>query len=190
MTKLFSARILLAGFIFLLLALLVLVVVNNMRGREVAIVKEFLRSEDDLAMQQLNYTETHDGIRKWTVQAESASHNLKQESAQLNMLTLTVYNPASSDLTVTSSSGALDLKKRQVLLRGDVVLKAASGETVYTDELLFIDSEKIVKTEHPVRLVADGYTVSGKGMRFNVTNRNLVLLSQVSAVYNKGLNVK
>lgn len=190
MAKLFSARFLLAGFILLLLALLVLVVVNNMRGSEVAVIKEILRSEDDLSMQKLNYTETRNGVRKWTVQAESASHNLKQESAQLKGLTLTVYNPTSSDLTVTSSTGKLDLKSRQVLLRGDVVLKAASGETVYTDELWFIDNEKIVKTERPVRLVADGYTVSGEGMRFDVTNRNLVLLSQVKAVYKEGLNVK
>ena len=190
MAKLFSARFLLAGFIVLLLVLLVLAVVGNMRSSEVAIVKEILRSEDDLAMQQLNYTETHDGVRKWTVQAESASHNLQQESAQLNMLTLTVYNPSASDLTLTSSTGELDLKTRQVLLRGDVVLRAASGETVYTDELLFIDGEKIVKTDHPVRFVADGYTVSGTGMRFDVTNRNLVLLNQVTAIYKEGLSIK
>lgn len=190
MAKLFSARFLLAGFIILLLVSLVLAVVSNMRSTEVAVVKELLRSEDDLAMQQLNYTETHNGVRKWTVQAESASHNLQRESAQLKMLTLTVFNPSASDLTVTSTTGELDLKNRRVLLRGDVVLKAASGETVYTDELLFIDDEKIVKTEHPVRLVADGYTVAGKGMRFDVTDRNLVLLSQVTAVYREGLNVK
>ena len=190
MRKLFSARFLLAGFIVLLLALLVLTIVSNMQRTEIAVVKELLRSEDDLAMNQLNYTETRDGVRKWTVQAESASHNLKQESAKLKILTLTVYNPSASDLTVTSSSGEIDLKNRQVLLRGDVVLKAASGETVYTDELLFIDGEKIVKTESSVRLVADGYSVVGTGMRFDVTNRNLVLLSQVTAVYNKGLDVK
>lgn len=190
MAKLLSARFLLAGFILLLLVLLVLVIVNNMRGSEVAVVKEILRSEDDLSMQKLNYTETRDGVRKWTVQAESASHNLKQESARLKKLTLTVYNPSSSDLTVTSSTGKLDLRNRQVLLRGDVVLQAATGETVYTDELLFIDNEKTVRTDHPVRLVADGYTVSGEGMRFDVATRNLVLLSQVKAVYREGLNVK
>jgi LPS export ABC transporter protein LptC len=190
MTKLFSARFLLAGFILLLLALLVLVVVNNMRGSQVAVVKEILRSEDDLSMQQLNYTETRNGVRKWTVQAESASHNLKQESARLENLTLTVFNPSSSDLKVTSSTGRLDLRNRQVLLRGDVILQAASGETVYTDELWFIDNDQIVKTDQPVRLVADGYTVSGEGMRFDVTSRNLVLLSQVKAVYKEGLNVK
>ena len=189
MAKIFSARFLLAGFIVLLLALLVLTIVSNMRRSEV-VVKEFLRSADDLSMQQLNYTETHDGVRKWTVQAETASHNLKQESAKLKMLTLTVYNPSASDLTVTSTTGELDLKNRQVLLRGDVVLKAASGETVYTDELLFIDSDKIVKTEHPVRLVADGYSVSGIGMHFDVASRNLILLSKVTAVYNEGLVVK
>ncbi len=190
MRKLFSARFLLAGFIVLLLVLLVLSIVSNMQSTEVAVVKEFLRSKDDLSMSQLNYTETRDGVRKWTVQAESASHNLQQESAKLKMLTLIVYNPAASDLTVTSTSGELDLQSRQVLLRGDVVLKAASGETVYTDELLFVDSEKLVKTEHPVRLVADGYSVSGTGMRFDVTTRNLVLLNQVTAIYNKGLSDK
>lgn len=190
MAKILSARFLLAGFIALLVTLLLLVVVNNVQRSEVALIKEIVRSEDDLAMKELNYTETRDGIRKWTVQAEAASHNIKQEMAQLKHLTLTVYNPSSRNLVVTSATGELDLKRRQVLLRGDVVLKAASGETVYTDELLFVDSEKIVRTERPVRLVSDAYTVSGTGMRFSVADRRLVLNSQVEAVYKEGLNVQ
>lgn len=190
MAKKISARLLLAGFIVLLTVLLVLVVANNMRRTEIAVVKELVRSEDDLAMKQLNYTETRDGVRKWTIRAESAKHNLKLESAQLKNLTLTVYNPAASDLSVTSTSGELDLKNRQVWLRGDVVFRAASGEKVYTDELLFNDDKKLVQTDSPVRLVADGYTISGTGMRFNLSNRILVLKSLVEAVYREGLNVQ
>jgi LPS export ABC transporter protein LptC len=190
MTKLLSARFLLAGFILLLVVLLVLTVVSNLRKADVAVVEQFLRSDDDLAMKQLNYTETRDGVRKWSVHAESASHDLKQEMALLKQLTLTFYDPSSTDLMVTSSAGELDLKNRQVVLRGDVVMKTTSGETIYTDELIFVDSEKMVRTEHPVRFVADGYTISGKGMRFDVTNRSMVLQHQVEAVYREGLNVK
>ena len=180
----------LAGFILLLLVLLVLTVVGNLRTTKVAVVEQFLRSDEDLAMKQLNYTETRGGVRKWAIQAESASHDLENESAQLKRLTLTFYDPSSSDLTVTSSIGELDLKNRQVLLRGDVVMMSTTGETVYTDELLFVDAEKVVRTEHPVRFVADGYTISGKGMRFNISSRSMILQSQVEAVYKEGLNVK
>jgi LPS export ABC transporter protein LptC len=190
MTKLLSARFLLAGFILLLVVLLVLAVVGNLRKAEVAVIEQFLRSDDDLAMKQLNYTETRGGVRKWSVQAESASHDLKNETAQLKQLRLTFYDPSSSDLVITSATGALDLKKRQVVLRGDVVMKAATGETIFAQELIFVDSEKLVRTEHPVRFVADGYTISGTGMRFNITNRNMVLQHRVEAIYEKGLNVE
>lgn len=190
MTKLFSPRFLLAGFILLLVVLLVLAVVSNLRKAEVAVVEQFLRSDDDLAMKRLNYTETRDGVRKWSVQAESASHDLKNETALLKQLILTFYDPSSSDVIITSSTGELDLKKRQVVLRGDVVMKAATGEAIYTDELIFVDSEKSVRTEHPVRFVADGYTISATGMRFDIVSRSMILQHQVEAVYKKGLNVE
>jgi LPS export ABC transporter protein LptC len=190
MTKLLTTRFLLAGFILLLVLLLVLAVVISLRTAEVAVVNQFPRSDDDLSMKQLNYTETRGGVRKWAVKAESASHDLKQEIAQLKELTLVLYDPSANDLTVTSATGELDLKKREVLLRGDVVMKTAAGETLYTDELLFVEGEKIVRTESLVRFVADGYTVSGTGMRFNITNRSMVLQSQVEAVYKEGLNIR
>ncbi|MBE0500242.1 MAG: LPS export ABC transporter periplasmic protein LptC [Desulfuromonadales bacterium] len=188
MKKIFSARFLLAGFILLLGLLLVLIVVSNLRTPEMAAVSQLLGSDDDLAIQQLNYTETRGGVRKWSVQAQSATHDMKQERAQLKQLTLTFYDPTSSDLILTSATGELDLKKREVLLRGDVVIQAATGEAIYTDELLFVDAEKVVRTDHPVRFVADSYTVSGRGMRFNITNRTIVLLHQVEAVYKEGLD--
>lgn len=190
MTKLLTTRFLLAGFILLLVLLLVLAVVSSLRNAEVAVVNQFLRSDDDLAMQQLNYTETRGGVRKWSVKAESASHDLKQEIARLKELTLVLYKPSANDLIVTSAVGELDLKKREVLLRGDVVMKTAAGETLYADKLLFVESEKLVRTESRVRFVADGYTVSGTGMRFNITNRNMVLQSQVEAVYKEGLSIR
>jgi LPS export ABC transporter protein LptC len=190
MTKLLSARFLLAGLIVLLIVLLVLAVVSNMQSTKVAVVHQLLSSDEDLAMSRLNYTETRDGVKKWSVQAESASHDLKQETAQLKQLTLTLYDPSASDVTVTSLSGEMDLKKRQVLLQGDVVMKAATGETVYTDELLFVESKKMITTDHFVRLITDAYTLSGKGMRFDITDRSLILQSQVEGLYHEGLNVK
>ena len=187
MANWFSARILLAGFILMLATLLIVLVVGNLRQSRTEAVLDIIRPDADLAMQKINYTETQDGQRKWSVQADSATHDFKENSAVIENIRMVIYDLKDGDMIVTAREGRLNMTDGLVLLRGDVVLENVNGQSVLTDELEFDDNTNLLSTGKAVQVVSDDVNLSGVGMRYDLDRKSLKLLSSVEASFRGAL---
>lgn len=181
MVKWFSARILLAGFIALLATLLVVLVVGNVRREKTRPVLEVVRSDSDLAMQKINYTETQDGRRKWSIQADSAAHDFNERYATIENIRMVIYEQQGGDIVVSARQGRFDMDKGLVTLQGDVRLADESGQSIYTDRLEFDDPGNVLRSEESVRIVSNGMALTGVGLRYDLRRNIFRLLDSVQA---------
>jgi len=183
MANWFSARILLAGFIILFAALLLFLVVGNLRQNTTEAVLEIIRPDADLAMQKINYTETQDGQRKWSVQADSATHDLEGNTALVHKVRVVIYNQKDGDIIISAQEGSFDINGGIVTLHGNVILENLNGQSIMTEDLVFVDGQNLLKSENKVQLVSPDLELSGVGFRYNLEHKRLKLLSSVEARY-------
>lgn len=183
MVKWFSARNILAGLILLLAALLTVYTAERLLSGPAEQVVDLIRPEADLTMQTIHYTETRNGERVWSVQADSAEHDLTSGQARVETIRMVVYDKRNGDIRISAQQGDLDLERRQVRLRGKVVVETGKGQRLLADDLLFVDAERTVSTDGPVVVVGPEFEVSGVGLHYVIDSRRLTLRDQVEAKF-------
>ncbi len=186
MANWFSARILLAGFILLLATLLIVLVVGNLRRDSTDVILDVVRQDSDLALRKINYTETQDGRRKWSIQADSATHDLKGRVATIENIRMVIYEQDGGDINVSSRRGRFDLENGLVTLLGDVTLKNASGQSILTEELEFDNKRNLLLSEKSVKVVSNEMQLTGVGLRYDLGQGVLNLRSSVEASFSGG----
>jgi LPS export ABC transporter protein LptC len=181
MTKRFNVRNLLALAILVLAGALIFAVIRNFKGVAPEEIIESLPGNVDLSLKQINYTETRDGKRHWTLVADSADHTVKDGTTRIENIHMTFYDEESGDVILTAEKGELKSDSREVTVRGDVVVQNPQGYFLYTDSLLYREAERMITTEEPVRMVSEKMEVTGVGMRLHIEDHTLVLLSDIQA---------
>jgi LPS export ABC transporter protein LptC len=182
MIRRLNIRNLLALLIIMLSGALILTVVRNFQG---VLPEEDLKAlprNIDLALQEIRYTETSDGLRRWTLVAESAAHSVSEGVSRIENIQMTFYDPqGAEEVSLSARSGSLQADSREVEAQGDVVVKSSRGFALYTEQLTYREADRMIRTAAPVRMVSDQMELTGKGMRLSIADHTLVLLSAVQA---------
>ncbi len=177
-----TIRNLLAISILVLAGGLTVLVARNFKGAAPQEIIETLPRNVDLSLKQISYTETREGTRRWTLVADSAAHNIGSGTTRIENIHMTFYSVNGlGDLTLTARSGELNSETREVVVNGDVVVRSPKGYVLYTDWLQYRETDRVARTDAPVRLVSDRMEVTGTGMRLNVQEQTVDLLSTVKA---------
>jgi LPS export ABC transporter protein LptC len=181
MTKKLNIRNLLALAILVLAGTLTIVVVRNFRGAAPEEVIESLPRNVDLSLQEINYTETREGRRRWTLAADSAAHNVGDGITRIENIHMTFYDEDRGDMVLTARSGEMKSASHEVTVRDNVVVRSPQGYALFTDSLRYREADRVIRTDKPVRLVSDKMEVTGIGMRLDIQDRTLALLSNIEA---------
>lgn len=182
MTRRLNARNVLPFVILLLAAVLTVTVIRNFQGGSPEEALEALPRNIDLSLKEISYTETRDGLRHWTLAADSAAHSMGEGVTRIENIRMTFYDrQGAEDVTLTARSGSFRADTREVEIHGDVVVKSPRGFALYTEHLQYREKDRLLLTSDPVRMVSDRMELTGKGMRLSVPDRTLKLLSAVRA---------
>lgn len=182
MTGKLNIRNFLAVVILVLAGALTITVVRNFQGSLPEEDLEALPRHIDLALKEIRYTETSDGIRRWTLVADSAAHSVSEGVSRIENIQMTFYDrQGAEDVVLSARSGSFRAESREVEALGDVVVKSARGFALYTEQLVYREADRVIYTQSPVRMVSAGMELTGKGMRLSVVDHRLELLSTVRA---------
>ncbi len=166
-----NLRNLLAAAILVFAGILIVVAVRSFQGGRPEEILEHLPRNVDVALQQIHYTETRDGVRHWTLIADSAAHSVVE---------------GLGDVVMTARSGRFDVSERVLEAAGDVVVRSPEGYAFHTETARYRDADRTIRTEAPVRIVSDTMEVKGRGMRYSLEDQTLTILSEVVAHLENG----
>ncbi len=140
-------------------------------------------SESDLALESINYTETRDGVPRWSLKAESASHDLGEGVTRIENIRMVFYDvPELGEVTLTARSGEMQQDPRVILLKGDVAAENGSNFSFYADQVSIDPERRLIRTEEPVRILYQNMNIYGRGMNLEIDERKLTVLSRVETL--------
>ena len=178
-----NVRRVLATAIVVAVILLSLAIWRHMQRLPVQEVLEALPQDIDLALDDLHYTETQDGIKRWTLSSDRAEYLRGSNLIQLTPVSLVFYDAGSfGDLILTADHGQLQEDTRQVDVHGNVIVTATDGEQLTTESLRYSEQNRELTTSAPIHLRTPRMELTGVGLRIDLENDILVVKENVKMV--------
>lgn len=175
-----NVRRILALFILLAVIVLSLVVWRHVHQAPVQEVLEALPPEIDLALDNLNYTETQDGRKRWTLTADRAEYLRASNLVRLTPVQLTFYDAGTvGDLGLTADHGELEEDTRQVDVWGNVVITGEGGERLQTEALRYQDQQRLLSTAEPIHYQAPRMELTGVGLLIDLEKNTMLVKKDV-----------
>lgn len=147
-----------------------------------------LPANADLSLQDIQYTETSEGIRRWTLTAKSGAYEAGQGKSAVQDMRLEIFDKQGREqMVLTADHGVWLSETGEIEAQGNVVVKTTEGYTLYTEQLGYSTRNDQVSTDQAVRVKKDSVELFAHGMRYGLKDRRLTLISQVRALFMLGI---
>ncbi len=141
----------------------------------------------DVTLNQLNYTETKNGVAQWNIIADSAAHDMAKGVTEVDNIRMRLFNQQQvGEVLLTAKTGTINLAKHYVVARGDVVLVTENGLSFVSDSVTFTGNSAesgIITTDDRVKIKSDQFELNGTGMSGDIAQGIFTLKNDVAAVY-------
>jgi lipopolysaccharide export system protein LptC len=136
----------------------------------------------DASIKDFVFTQTKDGTVQWEVRAKKAKLFEQENRADLQQVTVTLYNKGGKDLTLEGDEGTFDTIRKDFLLvkRGaEIIVTTQSGYTIITNHLLWNEDRQEIMTSDPVTITGHGLQVNGRGLQGKLRIEEFEVLDDV-----------
>lgn len=141
----------------------------------------------ELSLQDIHYTETKDGVKRWDLYAETGEYDKGGDVTRLKGVRFVLKGDArGGDITLRADRADYFNATKDVSLSGNVVAKSASGMEFATGSVYYQSARSLVTTKDRVRYSDPSLSVEGVGMELAVKTRNLRVLKDVRATVRPG----
>lgn len=138
----------------------------------------------EIEVHGLHMVETKDGSKLWEVRADKAEVFERDGVTHLRRVGAPVEVVLHSDegvLTAAADEAVVDLRSKDVTLRGDVRGRSDRGTDLRTDSLHWVAATRLLHTPDPVVLTRGGLVSVGKGMEAETNLERVRLLGGISS---------
>jgi LPS export ABC transporter protein LptC len=91
--------------------------------------------------------------------------------------------------TVTSDEGTLDNNRRDVSLKGNVVIRSSDGLEMRTPTLQWNNEQRSLATDDDVQISREGTTITGKGLTVQMKEESAEIRRNVRVVIKSNLAI-
>ena len=146
-------------------------------------------SEADLTIDQMHVVQNKQGDKNWEMWAKTAKIYHKKNLTELEVIHIRYYPKNGKPLDITADNGEMENDSRNMLVRGNVLIKSSVGYTLRTDSLRFRPKDKQIDTDAKILLEGKSFNLTGVGLHGQTDIGLFILNHSVKAViYNTGTN--
>ena len=178
-----TRKILAAAIVISSVALVAYIAVQVGKEKRAQEPPALLPKNVDVAMDQLQFSEVKDGVKKWDLTADKAEYEKAKELTRLARPKMTL--PAAEGheaMVVTADKADYFNATRDVKLFGNVALNSEKGLRFTTERAEYVAAKSQIISNDRVRVIKGGLTVNGIGMDLSTVTRNIRIRSNVTAV--------
>jgi LPS export ABC transporter protein LptC len=138
----------------------------------------------ELEIQGVHMVETKDGSKLWEVRADRAEVFERDGVTHLRQVGVPVEVVLYSDqgtLTAVAAEAVIDLKSKDVTLRGDVRGRSDQGTDLRTASLRWVAATRLLYTKDDVVLTRGGLVNVGQGMEAETNLEKVRMLGGISS---------
>lgn len=140
----------------------------------------------DQKVQGVHLVESRSGANDWELFAEAAEGSQGQGAWELRNVKVLFYNGPNVDYTVTGNEGSIDMRTKNMLIKGAVSTTSTNGYLFKTEEIRYdagqrrMASPTAVYMKGPKDEQGDGFEVNGEGMFVEVGGSKMVIQRKVA----------
>jgi len=179
-----KAKIIAATLIVLALGAVVVFAITRVMGEKKANVIKILPDEADVRIQDFIYTEVGQNNIRWEVKAKSAQYKKKQNLAVFDRVEIKITTQEGKVFVMTGDKGEMVTDKKDVEIKGHVVITSDAGDKFSTDYLRYSDTQKKIHTDAPVAMENKRMKIKGVGLSILIEKGELTVASGVKAEIN------
>lgn len=144
-------------------------------------------NEADQTMSSIHMVETKEGAKDWELWSDEAKSIASKDIVLLKGVKSLFHGKDGTVFTVTGRRGQINVPRKDLEISGEVQTKTSNGYTFFSDDMKYISKTRILETASAVKVVGPpqegkrALLLNGKGMRTNVADSNIEVLSQVRA---------
>jgi LPS export ABC transporter protein LptC len=147
-------------------------------------ILKILPDHVDLQIKDFIYTEVGEENSKWEVKAQTAQYHKKENLALFDRVQIKLTTAEKKVYVMTGDKGQMLTDKKDIEIRGHVVIVSESGDRFITDYLKYSDAEKKFYTDAPVTMENKKMKIKGIGLTLFMNSGELNLSSSVKAKIN------
>ena len=136
----------------------------------------------DATISQFSFKQTKGDKVQWQVEAREARLFEEDKKALLDKVVVTLFGFEGKEMTVEGDEGSLDTQTKNFLLVNrtePLVIYTASGYTIYTNHLAWMDHAREIRTDDAVRIVGHGLELTGRGLLGHLDTEEFEVLEDV-----------
>ncbi|MDL1969407.1 MAG: LPS export ABC transporter periplasmic protein LptC [Candidatus Desulfofervidaceae bacterium] len=131
-------------------------------------------------LKDVYYRSVKNGVKCWEIKAEEAKKvDNKNEYAILKNIKATFFPKNGNPLHLSGNKGILNLKTKELEIKGNVRIWRDDGYRFWTDHLYYSDSRHLLFTDAPVSLEETSLKLTAQGMKFFIKENKLILCQNV-----------
>jgi LPS export ABC transporter protein LptC len=161
----------------------IVAVIRNIGSKPKNVLK-ILPDHVDLQIKDFVYTEVGAANSKWEVKAQTAQYNKKQNLAVFDRVQIKLTTAEKKVYQMTGNKGQMLTDKKDIEIKGNVVIVSESGDRFTTDYIKYSNAERRFYTDAQVFMENNNMKITGKGLVLFMNTGELNLLSSVKAKIN------
>ncbi len=132
-------------------------------------------------IKEVHINETLEGNLRWTLNADQAEVYDQKGITVMRKVVVQVFS-RDGDWTVTSDEGTLDNNRRDVSLKGNVVIRSSDGLEMRTATLGWDNENRALATDDAVEISREGTTITGRGLAVRMKDETAAVRQNVRVV--------
>jgi len=159
------------------------VVAWRVMGRRAPTPVQQPAQQAEYQIKEVHINETLEGNLRWTLNADQAEVYDQKGITVMRKVVVQVFS-RDGDWTVTSDEGTLDNNRRDVSLKGNVIIRSSDGLEMRTPTLEWNNEQRALATDDDVQISREGTTITGKGLSVQMKEETAEVRRNVRVVIN------
>ena len=159
------------------------VVAWRVMGRRAPTPVQQPAQQAEYQIKEVHINETLEGNLRWTLNADQAEVYDQKGITVMQKVVVQLFSK-DGGWTVTSDEGTLDNNRRDVSLKGNVVIRSSDGLEMRTPTLQWNNEQRALATDDDVQISREGTTITGKGLTVQMKEESAEIRRNVRVVIN------
>jgi LPS export ABC transporter protein LptC len=133
----------------------------------------------DIKLDRVRYTETHEGIKEWELEAESAVYFKEENTVQLEKIKAKFFGKNLETYVLQGGKGKFNTQTKEIEIFDGVKVDSSDGYQFLTRSLRYQSGKKELTTPDPVEMSGPQVHIQGIGLILEIDSQRLKILRQV-----------
>jgi LPS export ABC transporter protein LptC len=138
------------------------------------------RLGDVMKLNGIRLTQKKNNVKELDLWAETAVIALDESRIDLEKFTIVSYSKQAGEVTLSARKGVFINATNDVTASGGALVRDGSGRALMTDGFAWSDSKREIRTDDPIWVFGNGYTLRGKGLIARLDDEMVEIPSGVS----------